>query len=40
MIIIFKNPDHETIPKKAITLADALKIYDKEVEMGTKVLIM
>ena len=39
MVIVLKNPDHETIDKKSITLKDALLIYEKEIEMGTKVPI-
>ena len=37
IIIILKNPDHESIAKKAITLEEALQIYEKQIEMGTKV---
>ena len=40
MIIVLKNPGHEKVPKRPISLSEALRIYDKEICMGTKVIFL
>lgn len=40
LVIVLKNPDHEKVSKKAVSLTEALRLYDKVICIDTKVNLL